>query len=67
MKVFTGKINIDEAEEDQSNLLKKIVESNNKSRPKKTKKVRLKAHSAKLRPEYVTERPPMDDHICSCM
>ena len=30
--IYTGKINIDEAEMDQRNLLKNIVEFNNKSR-----------------------------------
>ena len=32
--IYIGKINIDEAEENQSNPLDKIVEFNNKSRPK---------------------------------
>ena len=34
--INTGKINIDEAEMDQSNLLKKLVEFNQKSRPRTT-------------------------------
>ena len=34
--IYTGKINIDEAEMDQSNLFKNIVEFNNKSRPRTT-------------------------------
>ena len=32
--IYTGKINIDEAEMDQSNLLKILVVFNNKSRPR---------------------------------
>ena len=32
--IYTGKINIDEAEMDQSNLLENMVKSNDKSRPK---------------------------------
>ena len=32
--IYTDKINIDEAEMDQSNLLKNMVEFNKKSRPK---------------------------------
>ena len=32
--IYSGKINIDEAEIDQSNLLKNLVEFNNKSRPR---------------------------------
>ena len=32
--IYTDKININEAEMDQSNLLEKMVKSNNKSRPK---------------------------------
>ena len=32
--IYSGKITIDEAEEDQSNLLENMVEFNNKSRPK---------------------------------
>ena len=31
--IYTGKIKIDEAEIDQNNILKNIVEFNNKSRP----------------------------------
>ena len=34
--IYTGKINIDEAEMDQSNLFKNIVEFNNKFRPRTT-------------------------------
>ena len=34
--IYPGKINIDEAEMDQSNLLKKLVKFNNKSRPRTT-------------------------------
>ena len=34
--VYTGKINIDKAEMDQSNLLKTLVEFNEKSRPRTT-------------------------------
>ena len=34
--ICTGKINIDETEMDQSNLLKNLVEFNNKSRPRTT-------------------------------
>ena len=32
--IYTGKINIDETERDQSNLLEKLAEFNNKFRPK---------------------------------
>ena len=32
--IYTGKININGAERDQSNLLEKMVEFNNRSRPK---------------------------------
>ena len=32
--IYTGKINIDEAEMDQSNLLKNIIGFKNKSRPR---------------------------------
>ena len=32
--IYTGKINIDEAEEDHSNLLENMVKFNNESRPK---------------------------------
>ena len=32
--IYTGKINIDEADIDHSNLFKKLVESNDKSRPR---------------------------------
>ena len=32
--IYTGKITIDEADEDKSNLLKNIVEFNDKSRPR---------------------------------
>ena len=32
--IYTGKINIEEAELDQSNLLENIVKFNNKSKPK---------------------------------
>ena len=32
--IYTGKINIDEAEMDQTNLLENMVEFNDKSRPK---------------------------------
>ena len=40
--IYTGKINIDEAEMDQNNLLESIVKFNNKSKPKTKKKVTLK-------------------------
>ena len=33
--IYTGKISIDEAEINQSNLLENVVEFNNKTRPKK--------------------------------
>ena len=47
--IFTGKINIDEAEMDQSNLLKNLVEFNNTSRPttiegKDKKGILMKVH-----------------------
>ena len=47
--MYTQKASIVEAEEDQSNLLKNIVEFNNKSRPKKKegkykKEILLKVH-----------------------
>ena len=32
--IYTGKTNIDEAEIDQSNLIKKLVQFNDKSRPR---------------------------------
>ena len=38
--IYAGKITTDEAEEDQSNLLKHIVEFNEKSRPR-TKQVNI--------------------------
>ena len=45
---YTGKIIIDEAEMDQSNLLENTVKFNNKSRPRlkedKEKKILLKVH-----------------------
>ena len=34
--IYTGKINIDEAEMDESNLFKNLVKFNNKYRPKNT-------------------------------
>ena len=33
-KIYTSNINIDEAEMDESNLLKNVIEFNNKSRPR---------------------------------
>ena len=47
--ICTGKINIDETEMDQSNLLKNLVEFNNKSRPRTTegkdkKRILIKVH-----------------------
>ena len=39
--IFTGKINIDEAEMDQSNLIENMVKFNNKSRSR-SKKIRKK-------------------------
>ena len=46
--IYTGKINIDEAEMDQSNLLENMVEFNEISRPKK-KKIRKKRNSFKIK------------------
>ena len=40
--IYTGKISIDEADMDQSNLLENMVKFNNKSKPKQKKKVRKK-------------------------
>ena len=34
--IYTGKTNIDEAEMDQSNLLKNLIEFNDRSRPRTT-------------------------------
>ena len=45
--IYTGKINIDEAEMDQSNLLENMVEFNEISRPKK-KKIRKKRNTFKI-------------------
>ena len=42
VKFHTGKINIDDAERDQSNLLENMVECNNESRPKKEGKEKKK-------------------------
>ena len=46
--IYTSKINIDEAEMDQSNLLKDFAEFNNKSRPRtidsKDKEILMKEH-----------------------
>ena len=39
--VYTGKISIDEAENDRANLVEKMVKLNNKTRPKR-KKIRKK-------------------------
>ena len=36
--IYTGKINLDEAEMDQSNLVENMAEFNNKIRPKKKKR-----------------------------
>ena len=46
--IYTGKINIDEAEMDQSNLLENMVEFNEISRPKK-KKIRKKRNTFKIK------------------
>ena len=47
--IYTGKINIDEAEMDQNNLLKSFVEFNNNSKPrtiegKDKKEILMKVH-----------------------
>ena len=39
--IYTGKVNIDEAETDQNNLLENIIKFNNKSNQKQ-KKVKIK-------------------------
>ena len=54
--VCTGKINIDETEMDQSNLLKKLVEFNNKPRPrtiegKDKKRILMKVHMPFMKAE----------------
>ena len=46
--IYTGKINIDEAEMDQSNLLENMVEFNEISRLKK-KKIRKKRNTFKIK------------------
>ena len=54
--IYPGKITTDEAEEDQSNLLKNIVEFNKKSRPRTKeygdkKEILMKVHMLFMKDE----------------